>query len=38
MQLDPEGTLTIILRSVDGERLLNLQKAILLSIELALSS
>lgn len=33
MQLDPEGTLTIILRSVDGERLLNLQKAILLSIE-----
>jgi hypothetical protein len=33
MELDPEGTLTVILRSVDGERLLNLHKAILLSIE-----
>lgn len=33
MQLDSDGSLTILLRSVDGERLLNLQKAILLSIE-----
>lgn len=33
MQLDPEGTLTITLRTVDGARLLNLQKAVLLAIE-----
>ena len=33
MQLDPEGTLTITLRSVEGTRLLNLQKALLLAIE-----